>query len=71
MFLPGNWDVPTFLFGYTMIAVFPAVYFGWKWTKMTQVPRAEEVNVFREEKEQIDEYQASYVPEPPGLVVPL
>jgi hypothetical protein len=54
-----------------MIAVFPAVYFGWKWTKMTQVPRAEEVNVFREEKEQIDEYQASYVPEPPGLVVPL
>lgn len=71
VFLPGNWDVPTFLFGYTMIAVFPAVYFGWKWTKMTQVPRAEEVNVFREEKEQIDEYQASYVPEPPGLVVPL
>ncbi|KAF8538738.1 general amino acid permease AGP2 [Trichophaea hybrida] len=66
VFLPGNWDVPTFMFGYTMIAVYPAVYFGWKWTNMPKVPKAEDVNVFREEKEQIDAYQATYVPEPPS-----
>jgi amino acid transporter len=30
VFLPGNWDVPTFLFSYFMIGLFSVHYVGWK-----------------------------------------
>ena len=66
VFLPGNWDVPTFLFGYTMVAVFPCIFLGWKLFHHTSVPDPAKVNLFREEREQIDEYSASFVPTPPA-----
>ncbi|KAL2845388.1 general amino acid permease AGP2 [Aspergillus pseudodeflectus] len=63
VFLPGNWDVPTFLFSYTMIGVFPVLYFGWKFLHRTEVRKPEEVDLVTG-LEEIEEYTQNYVPEP-------
>ncbi|CEL02504.1 Putative General amino acid permease [Aspergillus calidoustus] len=63
VFLPGNWDVPTFLFSYTMIGVFPVLYFGWKFLHRTEVRKPEEVDLVTG-LEEIEEYTRNYVPEP-------
>ncbi|KAL4921107.1 amino acid permease/ SLC12A domain-containing protein [Aspergillus aurantiobrunneus] len=63
VFLRGNWDVPTFLFSYTMIGVFPVLYFGWKIIRRTSVRKVEEIDVITGVDE-IEEYTRNYVPEP-------
>ncbi|KAL4740182.1 amino acid permease/ SLC12A domain-containing protein [Aspergillus similis] len=63
VFLPGNWDVPTFLFSYTMIGVFPVIYFGWKIFHRTSVRKPEEIDLFTG-VEEIEEYTRNYIPEP-------
>lgn len=66
VFLPGKWDVPTFLFSYTMVAVFPVVYFGWRILKDREGGKEPaEVDLFGAERRQIDDYTTSYVPEVP------
>ncbi|KAJ9627752.1 general amino acid permease agp2 [Taxawa tesnikishii (nom. ined.)] len=45
VFLPGNWDVPTFLFSYTMIGVFPVLFVGWKIAKRTKWKKPDEVDL--------------------------
>ncbi|KAK4226160.1 general amino acid permease AGP2 [Podospora fimiseda] len=65
VFLPGKWDVPTFLFSYTMIGVFPMLYLGWKFVKKTRIHKSEEVDLIKN-LEEIEEYQRTYVPSPPG-----
>jgi amino acid transporter len=67
VFLPGNWDVPTFLFSYTMIGVFPVLYFGWKFLHRTEVRKPEEVDLVTG-LEEIEEYTRNYVPEPARYV---
>lgn len=67
VFLPGNWDIPTFLFSYTMVAVFPVLYFGWKVIHRTRVRRPEEVDLVTG-LEEIEEYTRNYVPVVPRLV---
>ena len=37
VFLSGKWDVPTFLFSYTMIGVLPALFVVWKVVHKTHV----------------------------------
>lgn len=37
VFLPGNWDVPTFLFSYTMIGIVPVLFVFWKVYRRTEV----------------------------------
>lgn len=64
VFLPGNWDIPTFLFSYTMIGVFPILFVGWKIIKKTKLKKAHEVDL-KGEVEEIDEYTANFVPTPP------
>lgn len=64
VFLPGNWDVPTFLFSYTMIGVFPVLFVGWKIAKRTKWKKPDEVDL-RGEVEEIEEYTANFVPAPP------
>ena len=64
VFLPGQWDVPTFLFSYFMIGLFPVLFLGWKVVKKSKRRRPEEVDL-RGEVEEIEEYQRSYVPTPP------
>ncbi|KAI5805975.1 amino acid permease/ SLC12A domain-containing protein [Geopyxis carbonaria] len=72
VFLPGNWDVPTFLFSYTMVAVFPVLYIAHRvWGKAGTRARGRErksdaeVDVFEREREGIEEYQRAFVPAPP------
>ena len=63
VFLPGHWDVPTFLFSYTMIAVFPILFVFWKFFRHTRFLKPEEVDL-KEGLEEIEEYQRNYVPTP-------
>ena len=64
VFLPGMWDVPTFLFSYTMIGVFPLLFLGWKMTKKTKWMRSEEIDLQKDLPE-IEEYTRNYVETPP------
>ncbi|OAL66943.1 general amino acid permease [Trichophyton rubrum] len=65
VFLPGNWSLPTFLFSYTMIAVCPLIFLGWKWFKRTKFLKPEEVDLI-DGVEEIEVYTRNYVPTPPG-----
>ncbi|KAI4214603.1 MAG: hypothetical protein LQ351_003020 [Letrouitia transgressa] len=64
VFLPGQWDIPTFLFSYTMIGVFPLLFIVWKLLKKTRWMRPEDVDL-NKDIEEIEEYQRNYVPTPP------
>jgi amino acid transporter len=61
VFLPGKWDVPTFIFSYFMIGLFPVLFIGWKLIKKTKWTRAVDVDL-QGEVEEIEEYQANFVP---------
>lgn len=65
VFCPGKWDTPTFFFSYTMIGVFPILYFGWKIIKGTKILKPEEIDITTGVAE-IDEYSRNYVPKPPA-----
>ena len=67
VFLPGRWSVPTFLFSYTMIGVFPVVFVVWKLLKRTKFLKPEEVDL-RQGVEEIEEYTRDYVPIPSKYV---
>ncbi|KAF8635513.1 hypothetical protein AX17_003903 [Amanita inopinata Kibby_2008] len=60
VFLPGHWDIPTFLFSYTMIGVVPVLFVFWKVFHKTQWQRLEDVNFFDAERLRIDEYERTY-----------
>ncbi|KAK4660977.1 General amino acid permease AGP2 [Podospora pseudocomata] len=64
VFLPGKWDVPTFLFSFTMIAVCPILYLGYKFVNKTKLHRSDEIDLVKNVDE-IEEYQRTYVPSPP------
>jgi yeast amino acid transporter len=64
VFLPGNWNIPTFFFSYTMIGIFPLLYVGWKFVKRTHIKKPMEVDL-RQDADEIDEYTRNYVPSPP------
>ena len=65
VFLPGNWNVTTFLFSYTMIGVFPILFVGWKLLKRTKWLKPVDVDL-RKDLEEIEEYTRNYVPAPPS-----
>ncbi|KAF1816943.1 amino acid transporter [Eremomyces bilateralis CBS 781.70] len=64
VFLPGKWDIPTFLFSYTMIGVFPVLFIGWKLIKKTKWRKPDEVDLY-EDLDEIEEYHRNFVPIPP------
>ncbi|KAK3398263.1 putative carnitine transport protein [Sordaria brevicollis] len=64
VFLPGMWDVPTFLFSYTMVGVCPVLFVGWKLLKKTKFYKAAEIDLYKN-LDEVEEYQANYVPVPP------
>ncbi|KAF3389311.1 General amino acid permease AGP2 [Penicillium rolfsii] len=68
VFLPGKWSIPTFLFSYTMIGVFPVLYFGWKIFHRTKFLKPEEVDLVSGLAE-IEEYTRDFVQVPPKSVV--
>ncbi|KAI0595306.1 amino acid transporter [Biscogniauxia sp. FL1348] len=64
VFLPGNWNVPDFLFSYTMIGVCPILYVGWKLIHKTQIIRPDLVDL-HQDLEEVEEYTKNFVPVPP------
>ncbi|RAL63127.1 hypothetical protein DID88_004209 [Monilinia fructigena] len=65
VFLPGFWDVPTFLFSYAMVGVFPIIFVGWKVIKKTKWLKPYEVVLKTQEVDEIDEHTRNYVERPP------
>ncbi|RDW92489.1 putative general amino acid permease-1 [Coleophoma crateriformis] len=63
VFLKGAWDVPTFLFDYMMVGVFPVLFFGWKFIKGTKWLAPHEVDL-TSGVEEIEEYTRNYNPSP-------
>ena len=63
VFLPGKWDVPTFLFSYTMVGLFPVLFLFWKVLKKTKWLAPEEVDLVSGVRE-IDDYTRDYVEAP-------
>ncbi|KAF8420435.1 general amino acid permease AGP2 [Tirmania nivea] len=68
VFLPGKWDVPTFLFSYMIICVFPVLFVGWKVLKRSNLRRPEEVDLLTN-KAEVDAYEREYVSPIPRNVV--
>ncbi|KAK3374384.1 putative carnitine transport protein [Lasiosphaeria ovina] len=64
VFLPGNWDVATFMFSYTMIFICPLLFLGWKLLKKTRIHRPSEVDLIKNVAE-VEEYQRTFVATPP------
>jgi yeast amino acid transporter len=64
VFIDDNWDIPTFLFSYTMIGVFPVLFVGWKVLKKTRWLKPGEVDL-RKDVEEIEAYTREFVAEPP------
>ncbi|GKZ29440.1 hypothetical protein AbraIFM66950_004848 [Aspergillus brasiliensis] len=67
VFLPGNWDIPTFFFSYTMIGVFPVIYVGWKLWHRTKFLDPTEVDIVTG-VEEVEVYTRNYVEEPSSNV---
>ncbi|KAI6080567.1 amino acid permease/ SLC12A domain-containing protein [Hypoxylon rubiginosum] len=64
VFLPGKWNVPTFLFSYTMIGVCPILFVGWKLIHKTKFIRPQDVDLLKDVAA-VEDYTSKYVPEPP------
>lgn len=67
VFLPvagQKFDIPTFLFSYTMVAVFPILYVGWKLLKQTKIRKPLEVDVISGVAD-IEEYTREFIAVPP------
>ena len=60
VFLPGNWDVPTFFFSYTMIGVFPVLFITWKVLKRTKWVKAQDADL-RTDLDDIEQYTQSFI----------
>ncbi|KAK0643431.1 amino acid permease/ SLC12A domain-containing protein [Cercophora newfieldiana] len=61
VFLPGNWDIPTFLFSYTMIGICPLLFLGYKLVHRTHFRKAATIDLY-ENLDEIEEYQRTFVP---------
>ncbi|KAI1545918.1 LysP Amino acid transporter [Pyrenophora tritici-repentis] len=63
VFLKGQWDVPSFLFSYLMIFIFPTLFVGWKILKKTKWVPSHEADLVSDLAE-IEEYHHNYVEKP-------
>ncbi|KAG5998988.1 hypothetical protein E4U54_002094, partial [Claviceps lovelessii] len=63
VFLPGRWSVSDFLFSYTMLAVFPILYVGYKVVRKTKIHEPKDVDLYTD-LDVIEEYERNYVPQP-------
>ncbi|KAF7323155.1 General amino acid permease [Mycena chlorophos] len=62
VFLPGNWDVPTFLFSYASLGAAPILFIGWKIFRRSKWQRLEDITFFHKEREEIDYYEETSAP---------
>ena len=63
VFILDRWNVPTFLFSYMMIFIFPILFVGWKLIKKSKWYKPGEADLYKDVDE-IEEYQRTYVPTP-------
>ncbi|KAH6540263.1 hypothetical protein HBI81_043720 [Parastagonospora nodorum] len=63
VFLKGYWNVPSFLFSYLMVFLFPVLFFGWKILKKTKWIKSHEADLVTDLAE-IEEYHRNYVETP-------
>ncbi|ODV62888.1 uncharacterized protein ASCRUDRAFT_74344 [Ascoidea rubescens DSM 1968] len=59
VFLPGWWNVETFLFSYIMIFIDISIFIGWKLLKRTKWKKSEEVDLTTG-LDEIEEYEKEY-----------
>ncbi|KAI1377167.1 amino acid permease/ SLC12A domain-containing protein [Hypoxylon crocopeplum] len=64
VFLPGRWNIPTFLFSYTMIGVCPILFIGWKLIHKAPFHRPHEVDLYRDVAA-VEDYTNKFIPTPP------
>ncbi|EFX03730.1 general amino acid permease [Grosmannia clavigera kw1407] len=69
VFLPldGYWNVPDFLFSYTMVGIYPVLYLGYKLFRKTKIQNPLEID-FRKDQAALEEYERNYAPQPPTTV---
>ncbi|KAJ7911363.1 general amino acid permease AGP2 [Mycena leptocephala] len=58
VFLPGNWNSATFIFSYALIAVLPFIFVGWKLIRQTKWRIPREIDLFTEERAEVDAYES-------------
>ncbi|KAF2856414.1 hypothetical protein T440DRAFT_384706 [Plenodomus tracheiphilus IPT5] len=63
VFLKGYWDVPSFLFSYLMVMVFPVLYLGWKLLKKTKFVKPQDADLYSDVAE-IEEYTRNFKAKP-------
>ncbi|KAF4119393.1 hypothetical protein GMORB2_4912 [Geosmithia morbida] len=65
VFLPldGMWSVPSFLFSYLMVMIFPVLYVGWKIIHRTKFVRPMDID-FQLDQQDIKDYEDNYIPQP-------
>ncbi|KAI1818064.1 amino acid transporter [Poronia punctata] len=64
VFLPGKWNVPSFLFSYATVAAFPVLYVSWKLIHRSNIVPSEKVDL-QMDLDEIEEYTQNYIPSPP------
>lgn len=69
VFLPGNWDVTTFIFSYAMIFLCPIIFVVWKVVKKTKWLKPTEVKLRTHEVDEIEEYTRNFIEKEPKTVV--
>ena len=67
VFLPGNWDLPTFFFSYTMVFLFPILFVGHKLVRKTKWVRPVDADL-RKDLDEIEDYERTFVPQPAKYV---
>ncbi|KAK7959036.1 uncharacterized protein PG986_003890 [Apiospora aurea] len=60
VFLPGNWNVPSFLFSYMMLFICPVLYVGWKLIHKTKFVKPHEADLLQD-LAGIEEYTRNFV----------
>lgn len=61
-----RWEVAD-LYRYTMLAVFPALYIGYKVIHKTKILKPEEIDLVKD-LDTIEDYERNYIPQPPAYV---
>ncbi|KAF8197563.1 general amino acid permease AGP2 [Pholiota molesta] len=57
VFVPGNWNVPSFIFSYAMIGILPVLFIYWKIRHRTSWQKLETMTFFEQERMIIDQYE--------------
>ncbi|KAG6827366.1 hypothetical protein H0H92_012104 [Tricholoma furcatifolium] len=60
VFLPGKWDVASFMFAYAMVGIVPVLFILWKIVHKTEWRSLESISFFEKERKDVDEYELAY-----------